>query len=107
QEKCHQCHRPGGIAPMSLLTYDQSRPWAQSIRTEVGAKRMPPFHADGPLGYYKDDIRLSAAQIQVVLDWVDSGARKGSPADLPPEKLTEEAGAEPGVPDLIIPFPAI
>ena len=104
-ERCVSCHRPGQIAPMSLLTYEEVRPWAKSIAREVTRKAMPPFHADGPLGRYVDDMRLTDSQIAEIVKWVETGAKRGSAkpnhseADLVPDP---NAGREP---DFFIDFP--
>ncbi len=83
--KCMNCHRPGQIAPMSLLTYEDVRPWASSIRMMVEERIMPPWHADPRYGEFGNDRRLSDAQVQTVLDWVDAGAPRGEGQFTPPE----------------------
>ena len=83
-ENCVTCHRPGEVSPMSLLTYEESRPWAKSIREEVAQKRMPPWHAEAGVREYSNDRSLSDAEIDVILRWVDTGAQKGDDEDLPP-----------------------
>ena len=79
QRSCQQCHRPGTAAPMSLLTYDEVRPWARSIKDRVTRRQMPPWHLDRGIGTYLDDPSLSDAEIEVVASWVDSGAPRGNP----------------------------
>jgi hypothetical protein len=88
QEKCEACHRPESIAPMSLKTYEEARPWARSIRAKVAARDMPPWHIDKTVGIqqFKNDRSLSDKQIETVLAWVDQGAVKGDPKDMPPAK---------------------
>jgi len=88
QEKCQTCHRPGQMGPMSLLTYEDARPWARSIRTKVASRQMPPWHIDKSVGIqgFVNDISLSDAQIDTVLRWVDGGAVRGNPEDLPPPR---------------------
>jgi hypothetical protein len=88
QEKCEACHRPESIAPMSLRTYEESRPWARSIRARVESREMPPWHIDKTVGiqHFKNDRSLSDEQIATVLAWVDQGAVKGDPKDMPPPK---------------------
>ncbi|MFP6584694.1 MAG: hypothetical protein VCD00_19325 [Candidatus Hydrogenedentota bacterium] len=76
---CVTCHRANEVAPMSLMEYDQVRPWAKSIKEQVSKKIMPPFHADGPIGRYENDLRLTDDHISTVADWVDQGARRGKP----------------------------
>lgn len=85
QRSCQQCHNPTGIAPMSLLTYNEARPWARSIRDRVERRLMPPWHLDASVGIqsYKNDISLSDDEIDTVVQWVDAGAPEGNPADMP------------------------
>jgi len=81
---CVQCHRPGEIAPMSLLSYKDARPWARSIKEKVTIGVMPPWHADPHIGEFANDRRLSQQQIETISTWVDQGAPEGNPRDLPP-----------------------
>ena len=85
QRSCQHCHQPAGIAPMSLLTYRDVRPWARSIRDRVARRLMPPWHLDPTVGIqdYKNDISLTADEIDTVVRWVDAGSPRGEPADLP------------------------
>lgn len=99
--RCEECHRAGGVAPMSLSTYEESRPWARSIREKVVSREMPPFHAAGPLGRYRNDPRLTDAEIATIVKWVDTGAAKGNPKDMPPKRSFESAWAH-GEPDLVL-----
>src|SRR5262245_48000026 len=80
---CATCHRKGEIAPMSLLTYEEVRPWAKSIREKVSEGAMPPWHADPAHGRFKNDRRLSPQEKDVLLRWAGGGAPKGDPKDLP------------------------
>jgi hypothetical protein len=82
---CVQCHRPGQVAPMSLLTYEDARPWARSIKTRVGKREMPPWNLDPTVGIREilDDPSLSDREIQTIAAWVDHGAPKGELADMP------------------------
>jgi len=82
-QHCASCHRPGEIAPMSLLSYKEARPWAKSIRQKVVAKEMPPWHADPHYGEFRNDRRLSEREIETITSWVDGGAPEGNPKDLP------------------------
>src|ERR1700761_5558231 len=85
ERACQNFHRPGAIAPMSLLTYKDARPWARSIKVKVVKRQMPPWHIDRNVGInkFKDDPSLTDAQIAVIAAWVDRGAPEGNPADLP------------------------
>jgi hypothetical protein len=86
QAKCEACHRPESIAPMSLRTYEESRPWARSIKTRVASRQMPPWHLDRTVGiqHFENDRSLSDQQIDTIVRWVDGGAPKGDPKDMPP-----------------------
>jgi len=83
-KNCTGCHRPGEIAPMSLLTYNDARPWAKSIREKVANRDMPPWHADPKYGEWRNDRRISQDAINTILAWVNNGAKEGDPKDLPP-----------------------
>ena len=83
QNNCQTCHRPGGIAPMSFLTYESVRPWAKAIKTAVVSKKMPPWFADPHYGEFRNAPKLTDANIQTLAAWVDSGAGEGNPADKP------------------------
>ena len=88
QQKCEVCHRPNSIAPMTLRSYEESRPWARSIRARVEARQMPPWHIDRTVGIqkFKNDRSLSDEQIATILAWVDQGAMRGDPKDMPPPR---------------------
>src|SRR3954463_10591023 len=88
QEKCQQCHQPNSIAPMSLITYDDARPWAKSMKQRVITRQMPPWHIDPSVGVhdFKNHISLTDAQIDTIVRWVDGGAIEGDPKDMPPPK---------------------
>ncbi len=92
QEKCQNCHRKDSMAPMSLVTYEESRPWAKAIKERVVTRQMPPWHIDKTVGIQKFqyDMSLSDAQIATVVKWVDSGAPAGDPKDMPPAKKWPE-----------------
>ncbi len=79
QAKCQECHQPNSIAPMSLVTFAEARPWARSIRQRVSTRQMPPWHIDQSIGVqsFKNDMSLSQKQIDTILAWVDAGAPKG------------------------------
>ncbi len=82
-KSCVECHRPTMFAPMSLVTYDDARPWARSIKQRVVARAMPPWGADAAHGVFKNDPSLTADEIDTIARWVDGGAPKGDDADLP------------------------
>ena len=82
-KNCAYCHRPGEIAPMSLMTFKDARPWAKSIREKVLDGTMPPWHADPQHGTFKNDRRLSKKDIATIVAWVDGGTAEGNPKDLP------------------------
>src|SRR5436305_3188959 len=101
--RCVVCHHPNDIAPMSLLTYQQVRPWAAAIRQAVIQRAMPPWHADPHTGEYINDPSLSKHEISTIDAWVKQGAKEGSPQDLPPApKFTSGWHITP---DLILPIP--
>jgi hypothetical protein len=110
QAKCQDCHQPDSIAPMSLMTYQESRPWAKSIRDRVSARQMPPWHIDKSVGVqqFKNDMSLTDDQIATIVNWVDQGAVEGNPADMPTPKpidTSNEWRAEKdgfGPPDLVV-----
>ena len=85
QAKCEACHRPSSIAPMSLVTYQESRPWARSIKDRVVSRQMPPWHIDPTVGIteFKNDRSLTAEELDIVVRWVDGGAPGGNPEDMP------------------------
>ena len=88
QVKCQDCHQPDSIAPMSLITYDEVRPYVAMIREEVSTRRMPPWHIDKTRGiqHFKNDRSLTDAELSTVLQWIDDGAPMGDPADMPPPR---------------------
>jgi hypothetical protein len=109
QEKCQNCHRAGQMAPMSLVTYEETRPWAKSIRERVITRQMPPWHLDKTVGiqHFQNDLSLTDSQISTITRWVDQGAPLGDLKDMPaPKRWPEDNGwqlsREFGAPDLII-----
>ena len=82
-DKCVNCHRPGEVAPMSLLTYEQVRPWAKAIASKVATGEMPPWGADPRYGKFANDRTLTRAQVDTIAAWVKGGAPKGNEADMP------------------------
>jgi hypothetical protein len=112
QAKCEACHRANSIAPMSLVTYEESRPWARSIKARVASREMPPWHIDKTVGiqHFENDRSLTDAQIDAIVRWVDAGAPQGDPKDMPPPvKWNDDNGwnfvSRFGQPDLIIKSP--
>jgi hypothetical protein len=109
QRSCVACHRPGESAPMSLMTYEDVRPFTRAIRARVSNREMPPWHIDRNIGIqsFKDDPSLSDEEIATVVKWIDSGAPRGNQADMPPLRQFADASEwQIGKPDLIIKFPA-
>ena len=100
-QRCVACHRPGDIAPMSLVDYKSARPWAKSIREAVLSRKMPPWFADPRYGHFANDARLSETEIATIKAWVDSGALEGNPRDLPPAPVFGE-GWKLGTPDIVV-----
>jgi hypothetical protein len=104
--KCVTCHRAGEVAPMALLTYEDARPWARSIKNKVVARQMPPWFADPRVGAFANDPSLSEAEIATITRWVDEGAPQGDAKDLPtPPQFTD--GWQLGEPDQIIELPEV
>jgi hypothetical protein len=102
--RCVSCHRPGEAAPMSLISYQETRPWASSIRRMVVNRLMPPWTADPQFGHFRGDARLSDAEIETITLWSNSGAREGDPKDLPKlPQFTE--GWQIGKPDIVFEMP--
>jgi hypothetical protein len=109
QRSCQNCHRPDGVAPMPLITYEDARPWARSIkqRTGIGPHRgvMPPWFIEKNVGIqqYKDDPSLSDLEVAKIAKWADSGAPKGNPADMPaPRRFADADAWSIGTPDLVV-----
>ena len=99
-KSCVECHRPTMFAPMSLMTFDDARPWARSIKQRVVSRVMPPWGADPAHGTFKNDPRLTEKEISTIVAWVDSGAPKGDDKDLPPPPTFAD-GWTIGKPDAI------
>src|SRR5687768_1534627 len=109
QRSCENCHRADGVAPMSLVSYEEVRPWARAIkqRTGIGPRAgvMPPWYIEKNIGIqkYKDDPSLSDEEIAMIAKWADSGAPRGNPADMPPpRRLAADGVWRIGTPDLIV-----
>ena len=109
QRSCVRCHHDAGIGPMSLVTFEDVRPWARSIKDRVTRRIMPPWHVDPTVGIteFKNDSSLSDVEIDTIARWVDSGAPRGNPADMPepidwPSATEWELAATLGEPDLVV-----
>ena len=104
QARCQTCHRPGEAAPMSLLTYQEARPWAKAIKAAVLVRKMPPWFADPAHGVFTNDRRMDQKEIDTLAAWADSGAREGNPKDAP-QPVTFAEGWAMGKPDLVLNMP--
>lgn len=92
---CVSCHREGGVAPMPLVSYDEARPWAKSIRDEVAERRMPPWGAVKGFGQFRGDTSLTDPEIEMLVLWVEGGAPKGEDIYLPSVPKPEIRKAPP------------
>ena len=104
QQHCQHCHRPNEIAPMPLVTYDQTQPWAAAIRQAVRLRKMPPWFADPPTGRFSNDPSLTQQQIETLSAWADAHAPSGDPRDAPPPRHWTEGWNIPQ-PDLVLEMP--
>jgi peroxiredoxin len=86
QKHCQECHRPGQIGPMPLLTYKDAQAWSEMIREVISERRMPPWHADPKHGHFSNDRSLPEADRAALLTWVDEGCPPGDPKDAPPPR---------------------
>jgi mono/diheme cytochrome c family protein len=114
QRSCQQCHRPDSVAPMSLLTYEDARPWARAMKTRTGLRTqrgaMPPWFVEKNIGIqkYKNDPSLTEDEIAKVARWADSGAPRGNPADMPPPLQFDSTDKWTiGEPDLVLKSPDV
>ncbi len=108
QRSCQNCHRPDSNAPMSLITYEDARPYARSIKTKTTSRLMPPWHVERNIGLqkFKDDPSLTEQEIATIAAWVDQGAQKGNMADMPPARtFADDDVWHIGKPDLIVEIP--
>jgi len=103
-KNCVQCHRPNDLAPMSLLSYKDARPWARSIREKVINRDMPPWSADPEFGKFSNSTQLTQKDIDTIVSWVDAGAPEGNPRDLPPQPNFSEDWRI-GKPDIVLSMP--
>jgi hypothetical protein len=83
QQHCQTCHRPGSVAPFSLMTYADTRPWARAMREAVLLKTMPPWKPVDSHGVFQGERSLTDQEIQTISDWVNDGALEGTASDLP------------------------
>jgi mono/diheme cytochrome c family protein len=104
QDHCQRCHRPGEIAPMPLVTYEQTRPWARAIAKKVQSGMMPPWFADPRFGHFSNDPSLTSQQIATILAWVEAGSPAGNPQDAPPLPQWSE-GWDIAKPDVVLQMP--
>ena len=100
-KQCVNCHRPGEIAPMSLMTYEQARPWAKAILKVMSNGTMPPWHADAPAGTFHNERILTDRERQTLVAWASEGAPKGDDTDLP-QAPTFAEGWSLGTPDVVL-----
>jgi hypothetical protein len=108
QRSCQTCHNPNSFAPMSLLTYEEARPWAKAIKENVVTRNMPPWHIDRNVGIseFKNSVALPDEDIATIVNWVDGGAPKGNPADMPvPRQFQDNDKWTIGTPDLVVQWP--
>ena len=106
---CSGCHRPDEVAPMSLMTYEEVRPWARSIKNRVESREMPPWHLDRRIGVqaFKNDPSLTDDEIAMIAGWVDAGSPRGDPADMPPlPRYGSSDDWQIGEPDLVVQYPS-
>jgi hypothetical protein len=104
--KCTTCHRPGEVAPMPLLSYEDVRPWAKAMKAKVVAREMPPWGADPSQSLrMRNDTSLTQAQIDTIAAWVDAGAPKGSDADMPPAPKFASGWTLGREPDYVLEMP--
>jgi hypothetical protein len=104
QKHCQECHRPGEIAPMPLVTYAEARPWAKAIREQIIARRMPPWFADPAYGHFSNDRSLSQTEIDTLAAWAKAGAPAGNVTDAPPPRQWPN-GWNIGAPDAVFEMP--
>ena len=92
----------GTVAPMSLVTYEEARPWAKAIKQKVSAREMPPWFIDKNVGvqHFNNDESLTDEEIATIVKWVDGGAVQGNPADMPPPRqFADDQAWQIGKPD--------
>jgi hypothetical protein len=106
QKNCQSCHRPGQIAPMPLLTYEGTRPWAKAMKVAVATRKMPPWFADPQYGHFANDRSLSQSDIETIGKWADEGAPEGDPKDAP-KPIQWPADGWEIQPDIVIDGPSV
>ncbi len=102
---CQNCHRAGQIGPFSMMTYEETRPWAKAIKQQVVQRNMPPWYIDRTVGiaHFKNDVSLTDKEIATIAAWVDAGAPKGNPADMPPARVFDDSDRwHIGKPDVVV-----
>jgi hypothetical protein len=105
EDHCLSCHRPGEIAPMPLVTYEQTRQWAPAIAKAVQSKMMPPWFADPQFGRFANDPSLSESQVATILAWVKAGSPEGNSHDAPaPRSWSGDWNI--AAPDVVLKMPA-
>ena len=102
---CQRCHRPGEIAPMPFVTYEQTRPWARAIQQAVRSKHMPPWFADSHFGRFLNDPSLSPEEIAKLSLWAEKNSPPGDPHEAPPTPPWVKGWNIPKQPDLVIKMP--
>lgn len=107
QVSCQACHRSGTSAPMSLMTYEETRPWGRAIKQKIMAREMPPWFSSRSVGEYVDDPSLTDTQIATITKWVDNGAPRGNPVDAPAPIEWPPSGWQLGEPDLVLTSPPV
>ncbi len=104
---CVGCHRPGEVAPMSLLTFSDARPWARAIKARVLAREMPPWSADARYGDFSNRPRLTSADVETLGQWVDAGAPEGDGAPPVPPRFPDGWNSQMGrPPDQVLEAPS-
>ncbi len=105
-DNCATCHRPGQVAPMSLLSYKEARPWARAIKAKVASREMPPWYADARFGTFRYDRRLTQDEVNTIVAWADGGAPQGDgPAPTMPDFAEGWSHPSGRAPDYILEMP--
>ena len=104
QARCQGCHRPGEVAPMPLLRYQDARPWAKAIRAAVVSGKMPPWSPDPHYGKFSNDLSLAPGEKEKIVSWIDAGAPEGNLSDAPAPRQFPEGWNIPQ-PDVVFELP--